>query len=230
MSSYRIHSLPVNERPREKLQRDGHEALSNAELIAVLLGSGTRKKSVFELANEIVFRYGSLKNLSEATVEELCQIHGLGKAKAVLLKAAFGLGIKLSKQKIPPKYHIETARHAYCLVKDDLENRKQEAFITILLDAKGCALSHHLITLGTLTDVLIHPREVFYPAIRHKAVSIIGVHNHPSGDPTPSEQDVIVTQSLVSAGKLLHIPVSDHIIIGEKKYVSLRESLSHLFN
>lgn len=220
---YSIQRLPEEERPRERLMRNGSEAMSTADLIAIILGSGTKGISVLQLAHEIVIRFGSLQKLSDATIPELCQIKGLGPAKAIQLKASFSLGIRASKQTIPPKYRIDHPVHAYQLVRDELEHENRELFVVILQDSKGCAICHEVISIGTLTNSLVHPREVFYPAIRHKAASIILIHNHPSGDPTPSKQDYEVTKTLIEVGKMIGIPVNDHLIIGEQGYVSLRQ-------
>lgn len=221
--SYTIHQLPENERPRERLLRHGAESMATAELIAIILGSGMKGRSVLELAQEIVVRFGSMQGLAGASIQELCQIKGLGQAKALQLKAAFGLGLRLSQHTVSVKYRIEHPSHAYHLVKEELEGEKRELFIVILQDIKGYLIGRHIVSIGTLTKALVHPREVFHPAIRHTAASIILVHNHPSGDPTPSEEDKEMTQSLIDVGRTLGIFVHDHLIIGEGSYVSLRQ-------
>jgi DNA repair protein RadC len=218
-----IQRLPEAERPRERLMLHGPDSLSTTELVAILLGSGTKSKPVLELAQELVMHFGSLSQLAEATVEELCQIKGIGLAKAIQLKAAMTLGLRLSKQAILPRYRIEHPMHAYNLIKEQVQNEKRELFLAILQDTKNCLICHEVIAIGTLSNALVHPREVFYPAIRHKAASLILVHNHPSGDPTPSAQDYSVTETLIEAGKVIGIPVNDHIIIGHQGYVSLRQ-------
>lgn len=215
--------IPLDERPRERLVNSGADALSTAELIAILLGSGTKEKSVMVLAQDIVTHFGSLKSLGEATVEELCQIKGIGLAKAILLKACFTLSGRMARAVEAPTGRIETPAHAYQWIKDELEHETRELLIAILLDTKKEVIGNPIISMGTLSQTLIHPREVFYPAIRHKAASLILVHNHPSGDPTPSPEDYEVTEILVKAGKLMDIPVNDHLIIGLGKYVSLRQ-------
>lgn len=220
---YSIQQLPEMERPREKLARFGAESLSTVELIAVILGSGTKENPVLQLAQELLMHFGSLKKLSEATVEEICQIKGIGVAKAIQLKAVFGIGVKISKQSIPAKYRIENPVHAFHLLKDEIGNNDQEMFFVILLDTKGYVISHQVIFIGTLTNILIHPREVFYPAIRHKAASIILAHNHPSGDCTPSPEDIEVTKTLIEGGKLIDIQLKDHVIFCDNSYVSLRQ-------
>jgi DNA repair protein RadC len=218
-----IHKLPEEERPRERLLRHGPESLSTVELVAILLGSGTKASPVLKLAQEIVTHFGSLQQLAEATLEELRHIKGIGLAKAIQLKACMNLGLRLSKQTFAPKYPISHPLHAYNLIKDDLQNEKRELFLVILQDIKNCLICHEIVGIGTLTNSLVHPREVFYPAIRHKAASLILVHNHPSGDPTPSHQDYQVTENLIQVGRLMGIPVNDHLIIGHEGYVSLRQ-------
>lgn len=230
MSTYSVHHLPVEDRPRERLKKYGAEAMSTAELLAIILGSGTRGISILQLAHDIMARFESPQQLAEATVEELAQIKGLGPAKALQIKAAVGLGIRTCKAHQPPKYRVDNPAHAYNLIKDELRGEKREIFLVILLDTKGCSLGHHLVSIGTLSSALIHPREVFHPAIRHKAASLILIHNHPSGDPTPSKEDCETTKILVDAGNLISIPVNDHIIIGENSYISMRQRNDAYFN
>lgn len=221
--SYTIHQLPENERPRERLLRYGPESMATAELIAIILGSGMKGRSVLELAQEIVVRFGTIQGLANATIQELCLIKGLGQAKALQLKAACSLGLRLSQYAVSVKYRIENPIHAYHLIKDELEHEKRELFMIILQDTKGYVINRHVIAIGTLCNSLVHPREVFHPAIRHNAASLILVHNHPSGDPTPSQEDNALTQALIEVGRLIGIPVHDHLIIGEQSYVSLRQ-------
>lgn len=220
---YSLQQLPESERPRERLLRFGAESLSAPELIAIILGSGTRQAPVLQLAQAMLAKFGTLQHLADATVQELCQVKGIGHAKAIQLKAVFNLGLRLSKQNISPKYKIEHPVHAYHLVKDDFLAEKREIFVVILQDAKGCSLGHHIVSIGTLTETPVHPREVFYLAIRHKAVSMILVHNHPSGDLTPSKQDYELTQKLISIGQMVGIAINDHIIISHEGYYSMRQ-------
>lgn len=219
---YSVQSLPEADRPRERLLRHGAEVMTTAELIAILLGSGMKGTPVLKLAQEVVSRF-SMEKLAEATVAELCEIKGLGPAKALQLKAAINIGLRVARKAQPAKQKIEHPTHAYHLIKDELEKEKRELFMVILQDTKGFAIGHQVVAIGTLSHALVHPREVFYPAIRNHAASIILAHNHPSGDPTPSPQDYEVTESLVNAGRLMGIPVNDHIIIGHQCFVSLRQ-------
>jgi DNA repair protein RadC len=216
--------LPLHARPRERLLENGEQALSIVELLAILLGTGTQGKSVLELSQELLEQFGSLPALLEASVEELRVIKGIGQAKALQLKAAFALALRFrqicSEQK---KTVLEGSHDAYLLLKDSLEHLQQEALMVILRDARGQVISLNQVALGTLSQILIHPREVFFPAIRQKAFSLIMAHNHPSGDPTPSQADLEMTRRLVSSGRMIGIPIDDHLIIGKGTYVSLKE-------
>lgn len=224
MVQYSIQCLPAEDRPRERLLRFGPDCLSLIELIAVILGSGTKAMPVLQLAQELVAHFGGLQQLTEATLAELLEIKGIGLAKAVQLKAALNLGSRASRQLIKSKYRIEHPSHAYQLIKDELENESREIFVVILQDTKGFLICHEVVSIGSLSQTLVHPREVFYPAIRHKAASLLVAHNHPSGDPTPSSQDLELTRLLLDASRLIGIPLQDHLIIGKQTYLSLRQN------
>ncbi|MEX1012583.1 MAG: DNA repair protein RadC [Waddliaceae bacterium] len=222
-ASYSIQDLPESERPRERLVQLGAEAMSTAELIAVILGSGTKDKPVLKLAQEIVSLFGSVEELAEATIEEFCQIKGLGLAKAIQLRACFGLGKRLLRGKTNFRSKIATPDDAFRLANEFFQGEKRELFVVILLDTKGCLIKQEIVSMGTLSQSIIHPREVFYPAIRHKAASVILAHNHPSGDPTPSKDDYDVTNALIKVAQIIDIPIHDHVIIGSQNYISLRQ-------
>ena len=219
----RVDSLPEEERPRERLLKGGAEGLSAQELLAILLGSGTQRMPVLNLAHSLLEQFGSLKKLSDATVEELMQVDGIGEAKAIQLKACFALGLRAYGAVINPKDKIRQPNEAYALIKDKMESAKQELLMVILQDVKSQLIHTQIVTMGTLNRTLVHPREVFYPAIRHKAASMIIAHNHPSGDPTPSKEDYAITDNLVEAGKMIGIPIVDHIVVGAQQYFSFRE-------
>lgn len=223
MSNYSIRELPSDERPRERFMLHGPEVMTSAELIAIVLGNGMRGCSVLDLARSLLRHFGSLSALADATVEELCSIKGIGQAKAIQLKAIFNLGVRLSSCSPLAKFRVDNPLKAYHLVKDQLELEKREVVLALLLDTKGFVTTSQVISIGTLSHSLVHPREVFYSAIRHKAASVILAHNHPSGDPTPSPEDLEITKALVEAGKLLQISLEDHIIVGQNRFVSLRE-------
>lgn len=222
-SSYSIQNLPEIDRPRERLARHGAEALSAVELIAILLGSGTKTAPVMHLSQDLISKFGSLQSLAEATIEELCQVKGIGPAKAIQLRAAFSLALRINKENLGARYKIEHPIHAYHLIRDALAKEKRELFVIIMLDAKGYVITQHTVAIGTLTESVVHPREVFYPAIRHKAVSVILAHNHPSGDLTPSKDDLNITKDLIATGRLVGIPINDHIIVSERGFLSMRQ-------
>lgn len=223
MSCHTILDMPMEERPRERMLKVGSEALSSVELIAIILAKGTKGTSVLQLAQKLLSTFGTLDQLMDATVEELCTIKGLGKAKALQLKAAFSLGARAERQKYLDKTCLEHPQHVYDLVKNKLEKEKRECFSVLLRDTKGFLITNELVSIGTLSETLVHPREVFYPAIRHKAASIILVHNHPSGDPTPSAEDISTTHTLIEVGQMLGVPVYDHVIIGKGQFLSMRQ-------
>lgn len=210
--------------PRERFEQLGAEALTTAELIAVIFGSGMRGKPVLSLAHEVVRRFGGVQELSSATLSELMEIEGVGRAKAIQLQAAFALGKRSVRAE--PRLNIKVAHplQAYEVVKEELTGKKQELILAILRDAKGHLIQTVLISLGSLAEAIIHPREVFYPAIRHRAKSLILAHNHPSGDLTPSIADIDVTRQLIRVGQLMGIPLQDHLIVGVG-YLSLRQHL-----
>ena len=221
--TYSIQSIPKEDRPRERLARFGAEALSTIELLAIILGSGTKTMPVLHLAQAIMARFDTLDQLLEATLPELLEIKGIGLTKAIQLKAALSLGLRASKQTMTSKYRIEHPLHAYHLVKDELERETREVFMVILQDTKGYVICHQIVSIGSLSQTIVHPREVLYLAIRHKAASLIVVHNHPSGDPTPSPQDLQLTERLLEASQIVAIPLQDHLIIGRQSYVSFRQ-------
>lgn len=216
--SYTIAQLPAHDRPRERLQLLGPDALATSELLAIVLGSGKRGKSVIALAHEVLAKH---PNPAEATVAELTEIDGLGPAKAVQLHAALALAARLTPAN-ETRPAITTPQEAYALVRDRLAGASQEHFLVLLLDAKCRLITIETVAIGTLTEALIHPREVLRPAVRHKAAALILVHNHPSGDPTPSAEDEEVTEALAKAANLLQIAFHDHLIVGETTFVSLR--------
>lgn len=220
---YSIKQIPIDERPRERLLRYGAESISSAELIAILLGTGMKGKPVLELANELLTHFGSLRELATATLEELLQVKGLGQAKSIQLKASFSLGMRMSLEERPLRSRMDNPLYVYNLLKRELVQEKREHFIGLFIDTKGFLISREVIAIGTLNEALIHPREVFYPAIRHKAASLIVAHNHPSGDPSPSKQDLLLTEKLIASGRMIGIPLIDHIIIAENGYLSLRQ-------
>ncbi len=216
-------ALPAEERPRERLLRDGVDALSLSELIAIVLGSGTHGKSVLDLSQELLERFGGLEKLLDASVVELMQIKGIGRAKAIQLKAVFGIVLKCRKPLSSRKYPIASARAAYELAQGEIAHIPQEVLLVILRDVRGNLLHFEQVSIGTLSQVLAHPREIFYPAVRYKAHSMIIAHNHPSGDPTPSRSDLELTRTLLEASRVMSIGLDDHLIVCQDRFISLRE-------
>lgn len=214
--------LPTEERPRERMLKVGAEALATHELIAIVIGSGTRGKSVLHLAQELLGHFGGLEALQKASVEELCELHGMGRAKAVQLKAALTLGVRASQGREISAQPVHHPRQVYELVREYLEDQECEHVGVVLLGTKGQFLRYEGVSVGSLSEAIVHPREVFHPAVRHRAASVVVVHNHPSGDPTPSPEDYEVTRVLIRAGQTLQIPVQDHVIVGKGAYESLR--------
>jgi DNA repair protein RadC len=221
--SYSLKELPLTERPRERLMRHGPQVLSSMELIAVILGSGTKGKSVLALSQELLSQFGSLSRLLEASIEDLCRIKGLGKTKAVQLKAALNLAFRINREKSALSDQLNTPLKVYLWVRDYIMYEKKEVFGVILLNARGNAIHWEVVSVGSLTDTIVHPREVFYPAIQHLAAAMILVHNHPSGDPTPSPADRHLTRRLICASRSMKIPILDHLIIGRRGFTSLKE-------
>jgi DNA repair protein RadC len=227
--SIRIKDLPDSERPRERLEAKGADALRTSELIAILLRTGLKGTSAIQVAEQLLHKFGSLDNLSRAGLADLRQIKGVGRDKAIALKAAFTLARRMAaeiRQEGPPLDNPETIAN---LLREDNRSYEVEQFQVISLNTRRKFIRLDKISQGTLDTLLVHAREVFKTAIAASASAIVLVHNHPSGDPTPSEQDIKVTRDLIRAGQLLKIEVLDHIIIGRpsreraRDYSSLRE-------
>ena len=217
-----IRDLPTAERPREKLLKFGKDSLSNRELLAIILRVGTRQISALGLADEVLVHFGSLRNLQEASCEELQAIEGIGLAKAAQILAALELGRRVQAS-LKTSSIIRTPKDASDLVMEKLRYLDREVMQLLILDTKNQVIATPLVSVGILDASMVHPREVFKDCIRRSAASVILVHNHPSGDPTPSDNDIKVTDRLRRAGEILGIDVLDHIIIGDNRFVSLKE-------
>jgi len=220
--SFTIHDLPAEERPRERLVKFGEQALSVQELLQLILGRGVAGESIATTAQKLLTQFGSLQKLSEASIEELSLVKGIGLAKAGQIKAAFEIGRRLSIQ-IPSykKKELTNPEKVFKLIKSRLKDYTKEHFYLIALDSRNWSI--HEVSLGTLNANLVHPRESFAEAIKSKAASVIFVHNHPSGDLEPSEDDLEITKRLVESGKILGIEVVDHIIITKTGFISFKE-------
>jgi len=225
MDTYRsiIRDLPEEERPRERLAKRGPEALSNSELIAILLRTGSAKESAIGLANRLLNRFESLRGIANATVEELSTVSGIGLAKATQLKAAFELGKRMAVSTEDNRPAIGCPADAAALVMEELRYLEREHLVALFLDARNRVIGQRTISVGSLQTNIVHPREVFKEAIARSSAALIVLHNHPSGDPSPSEDDKAITARLKEAGNLIGIPLLDHIIIGAGKFVSLKE-------
>lgn len=217
----KIKDITKENRPRERLQKQGVDALSDAELLAIILQKGTKEENVIEMSNRLISKYG-LDKLSECSLKELQEIKGIGFAKACQILALFEFNKRHNLAKKPQKF-ISSAKAVFELMYEKLKDEKQENFIAILLNNRNYFIKDELITKGVLDSSLIDAREVFKSAVRNSASRIILVHNHPSGDPKPSQEDIRITERLVEAGKLLGIPILDHIIIGDGKWWSWKE-------
>ncbi|MGB4171054.1 MAG: DNA repair protein RadC [bacterium] len=224
-----IKDLPLESRPRERLVKLGAQALSTSELIALLLGTGSRTETALQLAQRLLAGncpglHGSgLRALQDASVEELSKLHGIGLAKATLIKAALELGRRLVAESQDARPVIKTPQEAAALVMEEMRYLDREHFRVLLLSTKNHLIAIETGFVGSLNSSLVHPRELFRTCIRRSAAAIILLHNHPSGDPTPSQEDIQLTHRLCECGALLGIDVLDHIIIGDGVYVSMKE-------
>lgn len=220
---FMIRDVHWEDRPRERLLNYGPESLSNPELLAILLRTGTKSESVLHLANRLLNQFEGLYGLKDASIEELTSIRGIGKAKAVQIIAAIELGRRINNLQLQDRYVIKSPEDGANYVMNDMRFLSQEHFVVAYLNTKNQVIHRQTIFIGSLNASIVHPREVFKEAFRRSAASIICFHNHPSGDPQPSREDIEVTKRLVECGKLLGIEVLDHLIIGDKKYVSMKE-------
>ncbi|HLS53282.1 MAG TPA: DNA repair protein RadC [Tissierellaceae bacterium] len=222
--NYTIKDLPVSERPREKLYSYGPESLSNAELLAIIIRTGHRQDTALDVAQRILSMDNrGLTYLSEVSIEQLMEVKGIGKCKAAQILAAIEIGKRLSRWGAHEKTRVNSPVVLANLVMDEMRYLNKEHFRIAILDTKNQILSIENISIGTLNASIVHPRDVFYAAIRRNANSIILIHNHPSGDPEPSKEDISITNRLIQVGDLLGIKVLDHIIIGDNRYISFKE-------
>ena len=221
-----VRDLPKEERPREKLLQRGSSALSDTELLAILLRTGTSSVSVLRLAEEVLAKYRDkgLVSLMNMTAQEIASIHGIGLAKAASVVAAVELGRRLSVRAAQNVEKIEGPEDVAHYVMPMLRYEQKEHFLVMLLDVRNGVIGLPTISVGSLTASIAHPREIFREAIRHSAASIILIHNHPSGDPSPSREDIQLTKQMTKAGEIMGIPVLDHVIVAGDHFISIKEA------
>jgi len=218
-----IRDVHIADRPRERLIRQGAGSLSNQELIAILLRTGTKQESVLVLANRILSSFDKIQDLKDATIEELMLVKGVGKAKAVQILAAAEIGKRMYRKHSEGRYTIRSPEDAAAYLMTDMASLNQEHFVVLFLNVKNEVLHKQTIFIGSLNSSIVHPREIFREAVKRSAASIIVAHNHPSGNPSPSPEDIEVTKRLIEAGSIMGIEVLDHVIIGDHQFLSLKE-------
>ncbi len=218
-----IKELPEEERPREKMIKFGADRVSNAELLAIIIRTGSRRDSAIALAEKILSKAESLRELPLLTVEELMELNGVGLAKGVQIKAALELGRRMASSIRQEIKGVSSPKDVAEYLMEEMRYYQKEYFKVILLNTKNQIISTELISIGSLNSSIVHPREIFSVAVKKVSAAVILVHNHPSGDPTPSREDIEVTKRIVQAGEIIGISVLDHMIIGEGRYYSFRE-------
>lgn len=218
-----IRDVHEADRPRERLIQQGSQSLSNQELIAILLRTGTREESVLHLANRVLMYFEQLHELKHATIEEVVSIKGIGEVKATQLLAAVELGRRLAQKQVNERFTIRSPHDAATYLMPDMTSLQQEHFVVLFLNVKNQVIHRQTIFIGSLNASIVHPREIFREAVKRSAASIICAHNHPSGNPTPSPEDIEVTKRLQEAGYIIGIDLVDHLIIGDHQYVSMKE-------
>ncbi|SNB47086.1 DNA repair protein RadC [Geobacter sp. DSM 9736] len=217
-----IKNWPEEERPREKFVQRGPEALTDAELLALIIrtGDSVGKRSAIDLGRALLQEFGDLRTLALTGVTEICRIPGMGTAKAVSVKAALELGNRFGSKRLESFERFTAPSQVFEHFHHEFRDRRKEYFLALLLDGKNRIIKRVQISEGSLNQSIVHPREVFNPAVRESAAAIILVHNHPSGDPTPSREDLDITRRLAEAGELMGVKVLDHIIIGDGTFMS----------
>lgn len=219
----KIMDLPVNERPRERLLRYGAEGLSNSELLAIILRTGIKNENIMNLSSRLLAQSGGLNGLLSLSLEEIMSLKGLGEAKASQIIAIGELSKRFKSYKAGEQYKINQPKDVASLVMEEMKSFKEEHLRVVMLNTKNIVISSKDVSIGSLNSSIVHPREIFAEAIKKNSASIVICHNHPSGDPTPSSEDIQVTHRIKECGKLLGIDLLDHIIIGDGIYVSLKE-------
>ena len=223
MNCMKIKDLPDSSKPRERFLKHGPEALSDAELFAIILRTGTLDENVIDMSNRLIAEYG-LDKLFDCSLKELQKIKGIGPSKAMQILAMAELGKRYNQSQIPQKKKITCAEDVFNLMHEKLKDKKEEHFYVLMLDTKNNLIGEPvLITKGILDASIVHPREVFKQAIKNSASKIILVHNHPSGDPNPSREDLEVTKSIIETGRILEITLIDHVILGLNSFESINK-------
>ncbi len=218
-----IKEIPPEERPRERFLKYETESIQSHELIAIILRTGSKNESVLDLSKRVMYKFTNLKDLANSNVSDLLKIKGIGKSKAIELKAAFELGKRAYNETFSEGVKLTSPESIYLYLKDQLEMKTQEHFIALYLNTKAELIKKETLFVGSLNSSLVHPREIFKHAVINSAASIIIVHNHPSGDPTPSKNDIEVTRVIHQNSLMMDIKLVDHIVIGRNKYFSFKE-------
>lgn len=218
-----LRDIPREERPRERMLQFGARILSNSELVAILLRTGTVAESAVGLAQRVLKEAGGIRGLVNMSTEQMMKVKGIGYAKALQLQAAIELGKRLAQSELDPALIVRSPQDVARYVMEDLRYLQKEHFVCLFLNTKNHVIAQETLSIGSLNASIVHPREVFRAAIERGSASLICIHNHPSGDPTPSPEDVDITHRLVDAGNVIGIEVLDHLIIGDQKFVSLKE-------
>lgn len=220
---FMIKELPIKERPRERFIKYGANIIQDYELIAIILRTGSKNESVLELAKRVTYKFDSLKDLSNVSISDLKKVKGIGDSKAIELLAAFELGKRVTKETFHERTKLHSPENIYQYLKNELEMKTQEHFLALYLNTKGELIKKETLFIGSLNSSLIHPREIFKHAVLNSAAAIIICHNHPSGDPSPSVQDIDITNLIHKNSIMMDIELLDHIIIGKDKYYSFKE-------
>ncbi len=216
--------LPTSERPRERLIQCGDEQLTDAELLGIIIRDGTRDNTSVDLARKLLLEYGDFRGLSSASISELCKTKGIGPARAAQIKAALAIAKRFSTTRVKTQQQFKCSSEIFNHFHEQLREKKQELFLAVLLDNKNRIIKVETeVTKGSLTSSIVHPREVFKAAIKESAAAMVFVHNHPSGDPEPSKEDIQITVRLAEVGAIVGIKILDHIIIGKDRYVSFQD-------
>ncbi|MCZ8519091.1 MULTISPECIES: RadC family protein [Paenibacillus] len=218
-----LRELHQEDRPRERMMQYGAQALGNAELLAILLRTGTYRESAVHVAQQLLREAGGLRSLTDMSMEQMTGIKGIGAAKALQIQAGIELGRRLARSGMNETVTIRSPQDAAALLMEDLRYLQKEHFVCLFLNTKNHVIGQETLSMGSLNASIVHPREVFRSAIKRSSASIVCAHNHPSGDPTPSPEDIALTRRLAEAGEIVGIEVLDHLVIGDQRFVSLKE-------